>query len=74
MSLMGLCKTFGCLPSEILKEDAATIALMMTYENSYQAVKTLRSAEGESIHKLPTSVGRIVESLKKSGVYKGGLG
>ena len=70
---MGLCKTFNCLPSEILKEDAATIAMMMTYETAYQAVKTLRTATGDSIHKLPASVGRIVENLKEAGIYKGGL-
>ena len=74
MSLMGLCKMFGCLPSDILKEDAATITMMMTYENAYQSVKALRSATGDSIHKLPASVGRTIERLKEQGIYKGGLG
>ena len=73
MSLMGLCKMFNCLPSEILKEDAATITKMMIYENSYQAVTAIRSAQGDAIHKLPASVGKIIESLREQGIYKGGL-
>ena len=70
---MSLCKSFGCLPSEILKEDAATITLMMTYENAYQAIKAIRSAHGDAIHNLPASVGRIIQNLREQGIYKGGL-
>ena len=61
------------MPSEILKEDAATITMMLKYSNSYHAVKALRGAVGDAIHKLPPNVGRIVENLKELGVYKGGL-
>ena len=70
---MGLCKTFGCLPSQILDEDAALIFHMMYYDNIYSAITTIQSAEGDAIHKLPASVGRIIDSLKKQGLYKGGL-
>lgn len=56
-----------------MDEDADLILTMMKYSSSYRAVKALRSAEGKAIHKLPASVGEIVEALKEAGVYKGGL-
>ena len=56
-----------------MEEDISLIMKGLTYRNSYQSVKALRSATGEAIHKLPASVHKMIESLKKQGVYKGGL-
>ena len=70
---MGLCKTFNCTPSQILDEDADMIAAMIQYDNIYNAIKTVRSAEGKAIHNVPAAYKRIIKELMEAGIYKGGL-
>ena len=73
LSLMGLCKTFNCTPSQILDEDADMISKMMTFDNVYNAIKTARSAEGKALHNIPEGYKRIIKNLMEAGIYKGGL-
>lgn len=71
--LMALCTTFHCTPSQILAEDAALLARMMTYSNAYSAVGRVRNLKGRDIHGIDAGTSRIIDALMQAGVYQGGL-
>jgi hypothetical protein len=65
--LAWLCDRYHCLPSQIEKEDAATIAMMDTTRNVYRTVAHLRSLKGEQIHTLNDNERRLIKTLLNDG-------
>lgn len=70
---MSLCTTFHCTPSQILNEDAALLSRMMLFSNAYNAVDRVRNMKGKQIHEMDSGTAKMLDALRKAGVYQGGL-
>lgn len=71
--IMALCMTFGCLPSQIMKEDAVLINKMLVDRNIMQAMQKLRGSVGAEIHNLPPETSRILQEVSNMGIDIWGL-